>query len=253
MLRRADKVIATSQPYANASLALAEVHEKVVVVPLGVPPPIQGNPDEADAARLSGIRAALRGRRYIMAVGRLVPYKGFDTLIEAATRLPSDVVILVVGTGPLLDGLKASVAAKGLGDRVQFLGGVASKVLNALYADAAIVCMTSVSRAEAFGVVLIEGMAHGRPIVATEIVGSGVPWVNDHGVTGFNVPPRDAEALADACQAILSDVVIAQSFSNNASDRYRRLFSEEASVAATMAVYADLLHKARDENPDLLD
>ena len=101
--------------------------------------------------------------------------------------------------------------------------------------------MSSTYRAEAFGVVLLEAMANGLPIVATNIPGSGVPWVNQHCITGLIVPIGDAKALANACNDILSSEEMRLEFSRNARSRYLAKFTEAASINRTMKVYSELI------------
>ncbi|NBO22562.1 glycosyltransferase, partial [bacterium] len=79
---------------------------------------------------------------------------------------------------------------------------------------------------EAFGVVLLEAMSYGLPIVATNIPGSGVPWVNQHGISGFNVPLGNSVALADACNQILASDELRSRLSQGARQRFFSEFIE---------------------------
>ena len=117
------------------------------------------------------------GRKIILAVGRLVSYKGFDVLVEAAPDLHPDSVVVIVGSGPLGQKLRQAVELAGVSDRVILAGRLSDAALHSLFSKAALYCLPSIYRSEAFGVVLLEAMAHGLPIVATEIPGSGVSWV----------------------------------------------------------------------------
>ena len=120
--------------------------------------------------------------------GRLVPYKGVDVLLRAMATV--DARLVVVGDGPLRGALEAQARAT-CGGRVTFAGTVADDELTALYHACDVFVLPSVTRAEAFGMVQIEAMACGKPVVSTSVA-SGVPWVNQHHETGLIVPPGDA-------------------------------------------------------------
>jgi rhamnosyl/mannosyltransferase len=103
--------------------------------------------------------------------------------------------------------------------------------------------LPSTNRAEAFGVVLLEAMAHGLPIVATEIPGSGVPWVNQHGISGLNVPVKDPIQLAAACHQILSSSSLHQKYAVGARQRFLDIFTEDISIRNILNLYAALLDR----------
>ncbi|MDH3375782.1 MAG: glycosyltransferase [Gammaproteobacteria bacterium] len=237
LLRRANSIVATSQVYADASETLTPFREKVAVVPIGVPDAKHRSDDTSDAALAPELEVKIAGRKIVLAVGRLVPYKGFDVLIEAAKDLRDDAVVVIVGGGPLHDELRAAIDAAGLSSRVHLTGRMKDEPLHALFSKAALYCLPSTYRAEAFGVVLLEAMAYGLPIVATEIPGSGVPWVNQHGTSGLNVPVGDAKALALACNQILDSDEQRARLSRGARARFMSEFTEEISVKRMMATY----------------
>ena len=245
LLKRADCIVATSQVYAHASPLLSQFESKVTVVPIGVTD-ARKQADAPDASPAAAtvppeLSRKLAGRKVILAVGRLVPYKGFDVLIDAARRLRDDAVVVIVGGGPLQASLAAAIRDAGVEDRVILAGRLSDEALHALFAEASLYCLPSVTRAEAFGVVLLEAMAYGLPIVATDIPGSGVPWVNQQGVSGINVPVNDAAALADACNRILGSDVDRSRFSQGARQRFMTEFTEEVSVRRMMAAYDRLV------------
>lgn len=238
LLKRADCIVATSQRYAEASSSLQAFREKVTVVPLGVAPARNDQENALDTGVLSpDIEDLIRKRKVILAVGRLVPYKGFDILIEAAKHLREDALIVIVGGGPLENALRQRITSSGLDDRVHMTGRASDSTLHALFRRASLYCMPSLYRAEAFGVVLLEAMAHGLPVVAADIPGSGVPWVNKHGVSGLNVPVGDPISLAQACDRILGSEQEYARFSVGASTRFTEEFTEEVSVKKIIAAY----------------
>jgi len=246
MLRRADRVVCTSQAYADASLTLRPFIGKVDVVPLGVPdvPQPQPSVEEARASLPPALRQHLGQRPLVLAVGRLVPYKGFNVLIDAASKMVQDVAVVIVGGGPLQDALRQQATQAGLAHCVLLAGRVDKQTLAALQRLTMVFCMPSVERSEAFGVALAEALAYGLPSVATEIAGSGVPWVNQDGVTGINVPPGDSEALAFALDRLLADAPLRKRMALGARRRFEALFTERRSIDRMLQVYDRLLSTA---------
>jgi glycosyltransferase involved in cell wall biosynthesis len=240
LLTRADKIVCTSQAYADASLTLKLFVDKVVVVPIGVADAAVSD-DLTDEALPEALQARLLGRRVVLAVGRLVPYKAFHVLVEAAMRLPPDVVVVIVGTGPLHADLQERIDAACVAEQVVLAGRQSDAALRALFRRAALFCLPSAERSEAFGVVLIEAMSHRLPVVATQITGSGVPWVNAQGVSGLNVPVNDAWALAAACNQILSSDELRRELANGARTRFEHEFTEQVTIDRMLAVYDSLL------------
>jgi glycosyltransferase involved in cell wall biosynthesis len=237
ILKRADTIVATSKIYADASEILSKFREKVSVVPIGVPDvkPISDNVSLSTI--LSALVKIIAGRRIILAVGRLVPYKGFDVLIEAAKYINSDAVVIIVGDGQFRVDLQNSINSSGVAEGVHLTGRLSEECLRYLFSKASLYCMSSTNRAEAFGVVLLEAMAYGLPIVATDIPGSGVPWVNKHGTSGLNVPAGDPQALAEACNQILGSMKLCNKLACGARQRFMDEFTEDVFVKRMMDVY----------------
>ncbi|MFC6988172.1 glycosyltransferase [Haloplanus sp. GCM10025708] len=173
--------------------------EKASVVPLSVDLDEYGPPADADAAvDLPGDPA----RPVVLFVGRLTYYKGVEYLLDAMESV--DATLLVVGDGARRADLEARAARLGLEDCAFFLGRVADETLHACYEAADVFALPSVEPSEAFGIVQLEAMAYGTPVVNTDLP-TGVPWVSVDGETGLTVPPRDADALADALSSLLAD------------------------------------------------
>ena len=237
LLRRADSIVATSQVYADASETLIPFRSKITVVPIGIS---DVKHEGTEAVLPHSIEARVSGKKIILAVGRLVPYKGFSVLIEAAKCLSHESVVVIVGGGPLLQNLQEAIEIAGVNDRVVMAGRLSDEALHALFKRATLYCLPSIYRAEAFGVVLLEAMAYGLPIVATDIPGSGVPWVNQHGTSGLNVPVSNSSALAEACNQILCSEDLKNKLSYGARQRFLSEFTEDVSVKRMMAVYERL-------------
>jgi glycosyltransferase involved in cell wall biosynthesis len=238
LLRRADAVIATSEAYASSSPWLQQWRGKTTVVPIG----ISDNHGLAQPELVRRIKARFGGRKIVFSLGRMTYYKGFNVLIDAAEKVPEDCVIVVGGDGELLEAFRADVDRRGLGERICFVGHIPDSELGSYFDAAAMFCLPSTERAEAYGVVLLEAMARSKPVIATEIAGSAVAWVNQTGVTGFNVPVGDSGALAGAIRRIADDVASAESFGRAARARYEQHLHSDAMVSSTIALYAALLH-----------
>lgn len=237
MLRRADHVICTSQAYAEASEALQHHRHKVTVIPIGVSDVTQHRQHDKTQALPLTIQDFAQERPIVLAVGRLVPYKGYDVLIRAAKLMRHDAAIVVVGGGPLAVELQDQVNKLQLGGSVLLAGRVSDDILSALKQRAQVYCMPSVERSEAFGVSIVEAMAASLPVIATCIAGSGVPWVNQHEESGLNVTPRDPQALADALDQLLGDPNVRATYAKGARQRYERFFTEEVALTQTLALY----------------
>lgn len=237
LLRRADAIVATSQPYAESSLALKPWRNKVHVIPIG----IGDNAGQVDPLGVAAVRQRVRQRRIVFALGRMTYYKGFDVLIEAAVALPDDVAVLIGGDGELFDNLKKLAARKGVAGKVQFLGHIPDDVLPQYFAACDVFCMPSTVRAEAYGVAMLEAMVMGKPIVASDIAGSAVPWVNVHGETGLNVPVRDPGALAQALTGLFDNPAQRERMGQAARARYLGQFNAASMTSRTLDLYRRVL------------
>jgi rhamnosyl/mannosyltransferase len=237
LLARADAIIATSPPYAASSAPLRAWRDKVSVVPIG----ISDNHSTACSIKAAAIRRLHHGRRIVFALGRMTYYKGFDVLVDAAAALSDDCAVLVGGDGELLEHYRSTVARRGLAGRVHFLGHINDDDLASHFEACDIFCMSSTLRAEAYGVAMLEAMVMGKPIVATDIEGSGVPWVNQHGRTGLNVPAGDSAALAAALHELLADDTRRAALGAAARARYESEFGAQRMTERTLALYRRLL------------
>lgn len=237
LLARADAIIATSPPYAESSAPLRAWRDKVTVVPIG----ISDNHSTACSIKAAAIRQRYHGRRIVFALGRMTYYKGFDVLIDAAAALSDDCAVLVGGDGELLEHYRSKVARRGLAGKVHFLGHINDDDLASHFEACDIFCMSSTLRAEAYGVAMVEAMVMGKPIVATDIEGSGVPWVNQHGRTGLNVPAGNPEALTAALHELLADDTRREALGAAARARYESEFGAQRMTERTLDLYRRLL------------
>jgi glycosyltransferase involved in cell wall biosynthesis len=228
-LWRAEAIVVPSRAHIALSTELRGFEDKVHVIPFGiderrwdvVPPPLAGNPPRA------------------LFIGRLLPYKGVDFLLRALERVP-ELRLDIVGSGPELYRLRTLSLALAVEDRVKWWGQYPDEDLPRRMADADFLVLPSVSVEEMFGMVLLEAMAAGRPIITTAVP-SGVREVNDPGITGLEVPIRDVEALAAAMRVMVDDAKLRERFGVAG----RRRVQERFTVAAMVDAHLDLYRRVR--------
>jgi glycosyltransferase involved in cell wall biosynthesis len=238
LLRTADGIIATSPNYIATSPFLSAVKDKCTVVPLGID---VAKFQRADPDVVRHIREKYR-RPILLFVGRLRYFKGLRYLISAMLEIDS--TLLVIGTGPEERSLKRQTVDLGLQRKVIFLGDVCDDVLPSYYHGCDLFVLPSSHRTEAFGTVLLEAMAAGRPVISTEL-GTGTSYANVHGVTGLVVPPRDSSALAYSIRALLEDDDRMVRFGVHALER-ASLFPKELLTEAVRSLYDAILNDSDD-------
>ena len=234
LIKRADIIVGTTPVYVKESPYLQDCQHKITYLPIGIHP-MKEMPDEAEE-----LRRQYPGKRIVFSLGRLVPYKGFGYLIEAAKMLGDDYVVLIGGTGPMRDVLQAQIDNLGLADRVKLLGFVPDEKLPVYFSACDLFCLSSVMKTEAFAIVQIEAMSLGKPVVATRIPHSGVPWVNAHEQSGLNAEPCNAEDLVRCIKAVLEDKDAYNRFSEGALERYRTMFTHEQMINNCLEIYSKL-------------
>jgi glycosyltransferase involved in cell wall biosynthesis len=231
-LDKSAAIIATSENYLNTSSVLARHLDRCHVIPLGIPLDRFRYPDPHI---VDWIRNQY-GPSIVVALGRLVRYKGFDHLLRAMTKV--DGHLLLIGNGPLREELEAQSRSLGIHDRVTILSGVADVV--PYYHAADLFVLPSVNRSEAFGLVQLEAMACGKPVVNTSL-NSGVPFVSRHEETGLTVPPGDSDALAGAITRLLRDPDLCARFGAAAQLRAESTFNVETMARKTLDLYRTVL------------
>ena len=208
ILRRATRVIATSWDYARASRIrelLVEREDAVDVLPNGVDA-VRFHPsvDGAACRARSGLSPMDRVITFVGGLDRAHHFKGVPVLLDALARLPDpDIKLLIVGDGDLRPGFRRRAAELGLADRVTFCGRVSDDDLPGHYAAGDVSVLPSTTMGEAFGIVLLEAMATGRPVVASRL--PGVRTVAVDGMTGLLAEPGTADDLASKLRTLLDD------------------------------------------------
>ena len=210
------------------------------VVPHGLPPvPAPGTPRRVE------------GAVNLLFLGRLERRKGIDTLLEAVVPVLQEVPELVAtlagdddipGEGGTT--YRAAFEAgpgRGLGDRVRFVGRVPDRELAAYYAGCDFLVVPS--RYESFGLVLLEGMMLGKPVIAGDA--GGMRYIVEDGGNGFRFPPGDAVALADAIRRLATSAELRERFGRRSREIYEERYTAEKMVDGTLAAYEAAARSAR--------
>lgn len=238
LARECDLVVATCEDEKAELIAMGTPAERIHVVPCGV---------DLATFRLD-VTAEASTRPRIVTVTRLVERKGVDTVIRALESLPE--VEYVVAGGPdarCLDDdpevqrLRGIARECGVADRVEFRGRLSRDAVAGLIASADVVACTPWY--EPFGIVPLEAMACGRPVVASAV--GGLLDTIEHGVTGFHVPARHPGATAMAIERILTDEDLAGSLSAAGRERAERRYGWTEVARATLEAYDSVLARAR--------
>lgn len=224
-LHRAARIVVPSKAHIALSGELRGFEEKTEVIPFGiderrwaeVPPPSDRGP----------VRALF--------LGRLLRWKGVDVLLRALALAP-DLRLDIVGDGPDGPRLRTVAQAVAVSDRVRWYGSPADEDLPRRMAEAHFLVLPSVTIEEMFGLVLLEAMASGRPIISTELP-SGVREVNAPGVTGLEVPPRDPAALAAAMTELAADPARRRAMGEAGRARVLERFTRRMMVERYLEVY----------------
>lgn len=238
-LRRVDRILVSAPSLIDISEYLPMYRDRCEVIPHGV---------KLDWIALSHIRRGRveeirreRGTPLVLFVGRLVYYKGLRYLLEAMNFVAA-ASLVIIGSGPLRRRLMADIAGFGLQKRVTVIPYAPEDELHSFYEACDLLVLPSTELSETYGLVQIEAMACGKPVISTRI-GTGVTFVNQDGVTGLTVPPRDSRALAGALEKLIADPDLRLALGRNARERALNEFSAPRMVDRTLKVYEDLLHR----------
>ena len=237
LLRRADRISVSNPTYIRTSPFLSRVADKCQVIPFGINlNAFAATPALHQAA--AEVRARYAPKPLLLFVGRLRHYKGLNVLIDAMRAI--DAHLLVVGAGMMEEEWRGQSTALGLDDRITFLGDLNDAEKLVLLYAADLFVLPSNNRAEAFGIVLIEAMACGLPVISTEL-GTGTSFVNQHEQTGFVVPPNDPPAMAAAINRILTDEPLRQRMGAASLARAQNEFNQTTMATRMLALYESVL------------
>lgn len=234
-LNRASAVAVATPNHISSSPILRLYRDRCRIVPYGIS---ANHFQRVDPLEVSRIRKRY-GPRLVLGVGRLVYYKGFEYLIRALKTIEGQ--LLIVGNGPLHETLMREARDCGVSERVTILTDVED--VRPFYHAADVFALSSVARSEAFGIVQLEAMACGKPIVNTRL-DSGVNFVSLDGLTGFTVPPANAQALSQAINTLLDDPVLRDRYGRAGRRQVEQEFNLEVMTSRTLQLYEEVMNRS---------
>jgi glycosyltransferase involved in cell wall biosynthesis len=245
--RHVRAILTTSPSYPGGSEFLRPYADRIDLLPNGIDLGPYLDPSPGNLAKAGEIRGRYRGPIWL-GCGRQVYYKGFLNAIRALTRVSG--TLLLIGDGPDRPALQAEAEALGLGDRVVFLGNLPHYLdLIPYYLAAYAFWFPSNARSEAFGLVQVEAMACGCPVINAAIPHSGVAWVSPHEETGLTIPVDDPVALADAANRLLTEPGLRDRLGAAARGRAIREFDHRVMAERSLAIYRRVLADRQTEEP----
>jgi rhamnosyl/mannosyltransferase len=233
-LSRMDRICVTSRAVYDTTPYLGSFRRKIEEIPLFINEQRfagMGPPDDAL------IQSMERIAPFALFVGVLRWYKGLDVLLDAARNCAGHIVI--VGKGPFYDHLARRIRNESL-DRVHLLGFQPDRNLVWLIRQCRMIVLPSITPAEAFGQILLEGLYFGKPLISTEL-GTGTSQVNQHGVTGLVIRPGCSRSLVLAMNALYRNAALAHRFGRNARYHYMAGYTPRVQGDKYVRLYKGLL------------
>ncbi len=237
MLNKASLIIVTSSVYGDNSRDLVSFSNKIKTIPIG----IEDLSDNVNYLMLKSLKNKYEDKFVVFTLGRHIYYKGFEYLIRSANHLPDNVIILIGGAGELTDEYNEIILNNNLEDKVEIIGRIPSSDLSAYFSLCDIFCLPSIEKSEAFGVVQLEAMSFGKPLISTNIEGSGVSWVNKHMESGLVVENKSSKSLAKAILTIKDNEKLRMKLAFGSKQRFRNYFTKEIMVKSFIDTYKNLL------------
>lgn len=233
-LDRVCSIIATSPNYIRTSATLTKYNKKCRVIPIGI------NINKCQSFNRDfkqKIENEANGP-FILFIGKFRYYKGLHILIEAMKNVKAN--LYIVGDGELKETINTTVRSAYLSDKVRFLGELCEDEMHAYLNASCLLVLPSIYRSEAFGIVLLEAMACGKPVISTEL-GTGTTYVNINRKTGLVVQPGNPIALSKAINSIMENPDDAKKLGCNGKVRVQQQFSSDLMVNKTIDLYKSIL------------
>ncbi len=229
-----DKIHVLSPTIINTDNVLFDNKGKCEIIPYGIDTTIDVNDED-----IKQFREKYDNKKIILCVGRLVKFKGFGIVI-AAMKNVSDAVLLLAGDGPLKSEFENYIVDNNLQEKVKLLGSVNDKrEKNLLFASCDIFVLSSIRTSESFGIVQLEAMKYGKPVINTNL-GTGVNYVSVHNETGLTVEPCDTIQMAEAINKLVNNDNLRTQCGQNARKKVAELFNIEKNKIKYMSFYKGL-------------
>lgn len=239
ILNKSNRIIVTSSEYFDYSKPLKRFSDKVTVIPLGVKDVITRRSSMDNSYRFK----KFDNKEIVLSIGRLVKYKGYELLINASKYFSDNIITIIIGTGPERNNILSLIKRNNI-NNVYLIENINDTQKNELYRRSKIFCLSSLNRQEAFGVVLLEALSFGKPLIVNKISGSGVNWVNKNEYTGLNFNMDDSKKFAYIVNDLMKDTLQLNEYSKNSRDRYNDLFTDKLMNAKIKDLYYQILEKS---------
>jgi rhamnosyl/mannosyltransferase len=191
-----------------------------------------------DASNDANVSYGVDGSLLVLFVGRFRYYKGLHILIKSMEKVNGK--LLLIGAGPLERTLRKQVTEAALEDKVLFLGDLSDAERDRYFRVSDVLVLPSHLRSEAFGIVQLEAMANGKPVVCTEL-GTGTSFVNQHGKTGLVLSPNDVNGLAHGLNHLLKHAKIRERYGKAGLERVQKHFTKDRMTDRIMEIYESVL------------
>ena len=235
-LQRADVILVGAEGILEGSRYLKPYREKCKVVPFAVTDDILHA--GGDYLAQYGYQKEKKSINFLF-IGRLVYYKGCSVLLEAFSHMEVEATLTIVGEGELKEQLQQRVLDDKLADKVRIMGRASDEALKRCMEIADVFVLPSVERSEAFGLVQLEAMAYGIPVINTKL-SSGVPEVSIHGKTGLTVTPGNVEELKKAMMWMAEHDDERMQMGKAARKRLEENFTMEMMLTKLKEIYREL-------------
>ncbi len=234
---QAKLIFSDSPTYGQGSPILQRHADKVSILPLGIDlQPFERT--NTDFYPNSDTLKANSGCPLWLMVGRMTYYKGYHIALEALARVPGTLVI--VGNGPLEAELKDQAERWGVAKRIVWKSHASPNELIDLYHAATALWFPSVARSEGFGLVQVEAMAAGCPVINTAIPASGVSWVSQHEVSGLTASVEDVGTFAAAANRMAGENGLRAKLSQGARERAEKEFDARVMAKRSLEIYGQV-------------
>ncbi|GBD34502.1 N-acetyl-alpha-D-glucosaminyl L-malate synthase [bacterium HR35] len=218
-LKKAKKIFVSNPNLIESSNYLKKFKEKCIVIPFGID--LEKFKFNEEIKKESEEIKNKFGTPLVLSVGRLSYYKGFEYLIEAAKSVEAK--FLIIGEGKLKNKLLKMIKDLDLENKVFIIPPVENLI--PYYYACDVFVLPSIHKSETFGIVLLEAMACGKPLISTEL-GTGTSWINENEKTGFVVEPKNSKTLAEAINKLLTNRDLHNFFSRNAMEKVKNFTLE---------------------------
>lgn len=237
LLKNARKIIVATPPYAQTSKPLEKFENKVEVVPLALP-----------TNSLAGFNRQkpnkVGSEVNLLMIGRLTYYKGHSVIIEAVEKLKKKGFYFhlnIVGQGELKPEIELQIQQLQLEEHVTLLGNLSDKDLTEELNNTDLLCLPSIERTEAFGIVLLEAMQASKPCLVTDVDGSGMSWVVQDGKTGFVVKYNDVDSLVGKLCFIARNTELLAIYGEVGRKRFDEVFNIKSVSHEITSLYHEVL------------